>query len=197
MLVPGILQLDDASQSFQIATLINIHYVVGSRMESQDLSNRKLVKAREDSEELPPYNSEKTPPQITEKPRSSSPARAVDIVSTLTTSSTYSIVETSTMVTSDSTAAMEFLDDSYLPEELASLTLDNDHGVGEKLSFLQLTAHCLSRLQFRRYHQSEVRLHGRSRLKDGWWAGGMEVQVGGQAALIKRYEGKGQAAMVC
>lgn len=168
--------LDDASQSFQIATLINIHYVVGSRMESQDLSNRKLVKAREDSEELPPYNSEKTPPQITEKPRSSSPARAVDIVSTLTTSSTYSIVETSTMVTSDSTAAMEFLDDSYLPEELASLTLDNDHG-------------------FRRYHQSEVRLHGRSRLKDGWWAGGMEVQVGGQAALIKRYEGKGQAAM--
>ena len=40
-------------------------------------------------------------------------------------------------------------------------------------------------------------LHGRSCLKDGWWSGGMEVQVNGQNALIKRYEGaKDQAARV-
>lgn len=43
-------------------------------------------------------------------------------------------------------------------------------------------------LQFRRYHQSEIMLRGRSCLKEGWWAGGMEVQVQGQPALIRRYD---------
>lgn len=43
--------------------------------------------------------------------------------------------------------------------------------------------------QFRRYHQSDVMLRGRSCLKEGWWEGAMEVQAGGQNALIKRYEG--------
>lgn len=42
--------------------------------------------------------------------------------------------------------------------------------------------------QFRRYHQSDIVLQGRSRIKEGWWAGGMEVQVHGQPALIKRYD---------
>ncbi|KAG8215241.1 hypothetical protein J3R82DRAFT_8789 [Butyriboletus roseoflavus] len=42
--------------------------------------------------------------------------------------------------------------------------------------------------QFRRYHQSEIILRGRSCIKEGWWAGGMEVQVQGQSALIKRYD---------
>lgn len=59
------------------------------------------------------------------------------------------------------------------------------------------TVLCLFPLQFRQYHQSEVRLQGRSRLKDGWWAGAVEGQAGGQNALVKLYEGeKGQAAKV-
>ncbi|KAG1758128.1 hypothetical protein EDD22DRAFT_972357 [Suillus occidentalis] len=62
------------------------------------------------------------------------------------------------------------LKDHYLPAKLSSLTLEDDHG-------------------FRRYHQSEVILRGRSQLQDRWWAGATEVQVQGQRALIKKYDG--------
>lgn len=51
--------------------------------------------------------------------------------------------------------------------------------------------------KFRRYHQSEIMLRGRSCIEEGWWAGGMEVQVQGQPALIKRYDdSKAQASRV-
>ncbi|KAF7966754.1 hypothetical protein HWV62_37209 [Athelia sp. TMB] len=167
--------LDDASQSFQIATLINIHHIVGSRADSRDLQKR--IKVREGSEELPPYKEDDKVMQITEKPRSSSPVRADgDIPATLITSSTSSLIEISTKPASGMLPAVDVLDDQYLTEELASLTLDDSYG-------------------FRRYHQSEVTLQGRSRLKEGWWAGAVEGQAGGQHALVKRYEGeKGQAA---
>ncbi|KAJ7041231.1 hypothetical protein C8F04DRAFT_1080699 [Mycena alexandri] len=52
----------------------------------------------------------------------------------------------------------------------------------------------LEDLGFRRYHQSEVLLRGRSRMEDGWWSGTSEANVNGQPALIKRYEGPRERA---
>ena len=42
-------------------------------------------------------------------------------------------------------------------------------------------------LQFRRYHASEIRENGRSRINAGWWAGAREVNVEGRSLLLLPY----------
>ena len=39
------------------------------------------------------------------------------------------------------------------------------------------------------YHQSDVRMIGRSKIKDGWWAGCLDADIAGHKVTIKRYDG--------
>lgn len=50
----------------------------------------------------------------------------------------------------------------------------------------------------RRCHQTDLKILGRSRIKEGWWAGAVDVEMNGQTLLMKRYEGSSQEALqVC
>ncbi|KAH9922319.1 uncharacterized protein BXZ73DRAFT_51396 [Epithele typhae] len=176
--------LDDAARSFQIATLINIHLAVGER--------NQIVARRAST--LPPYTvdadtSEKSVMQITTNrelvtsPTShtvrqiSSPQSSVSVP---TREPSIDLIDLSSPKDSEyflnvipsSNQTIDFFDD---PEVEEPVILDH-HG-------------------FSRYHQSQFRLKGKSRtIKDGWWAGAMEGEIGGQKALMLRYEGGTKSA---
>lgn len=38
-------------------------------------------------------------------------------------------------------------------------------------------------------YQTDLKMLGRSRIKDGWWGGAVEVQLDEQVLLMKRYDG--------
>ncbi|KAG2035504.1 hypothetical protein BDR03DRAFT_962428 [Suillus americanus] len=159
-LVEYMRMLEEAAQAFQLATLINIHLAVSS-LRGNTASNAAAERA---IDALPPpayHEVLNGPDSVVIEIRSPGIVGAAEC----------------TVADSDPLAAAggeslsppeKRLTDHYLSVELSSHTLD-DHG-------------------FRRYHQSEVILRGRSRLQDRWWAGATEVQVQGQRALIKKYD---------
>ncbi|KAG2352208.1 hypothetical protein BDR07DRAFT_1616021 [Suillus spraguei] len=162
-LVEYMRMLDEAAQAFQLATLINIHLAVSS-LRGNAASNATTARVV-DTSSPPAYL------EVLNEPDSD----AVEIRSPGVVDAAGRIVaESDPPVAAGEESLLppeKRLTDHYLPEELSSLSLEDDHG-------------------FRRYHQSEVILRGRSRLQDGWWAGATEVQVQGQRALIKKYDGK-------
>ncbi|KAF8622817.1 hypothetical protein AX15_006738 [Amanita polypyramis BW_CC] len=84
----------------------------------------------------------------------------------------------STSSASDNAPVSELNDIQDADEVLISETILEDHG-------------------FRRYHPSEVKLTGRSKIKGGWWSDTAAADAGGQLSLVKYYEGgsKNRAAM--
>ncbi|KAF9238341.1 hypothetical protein BU15DRAFT_62547 [Melanogaster broomeanus] len=177
--------LEEASQSFQVwmlATLIDIHYTVSTLACKGSTSTVIQSSSETRIEAPPPYNNRTSQDGMTQEPGGAqlcvpSDGAVAVYVPTASPMSPPAPSQTEDSIPEITTSGVQdSLDDHYLPEELSSLTLNEDHG-------------------FRRYHQSEVMLRGRSRLKDGWWAGAMEVQVHGQPVLIKKYDDdrKGQA----
>lgn len=160
-LVEYMRMLDEAAQAFQLATLINIHLAVSS-LRGNATSNATAERVI-DAPPPPTYQ------EVLNEPDSV----AVEIRSPGIIDAAECIVAESDPPLAAGGESLSLpekrLTDHYLPAELSSLTLEDDHG-------------------FRRYHQSEVILRGRSRLQDGWWAGATEVQVQGQRALIKKYD---------
>lgn len=161
-LVEYMRMLDEAAQAFQLATLINIHLAVSS-LRGNTASNATTER---DIDASPPP----TYCEVLNGPDSV----AVEVRSPGIIDATECIVTTEpdspeTPEGESLPPPKKTLMDHYLPVELSSLTLEDDHG-------------------FRRYHQSEVILRGRSLLQDGWWAGATEVQVQGQRALLKKYD---------
>ncbi|KAF9219368.1 hypothetical protein BS17DRAFT_789562 [Gyrodon lividus] len=168
--------MEEAAQSFQLATLIDLHHAVNT-LASKAATSSTNVQALNDAcvAAPPPYKKKKPHDECTREPDGAQACVTPDaaiIVSGPTglpmnlpalSQAEEPLTEIATCGVQDS------LNDHYLPEELSSLTLGDDHG-------------------FRRYHQSEIMLRGRSRLKDGWWGGAMEVQVQSQLALIKKYD---------
>ncbi|KAJ7619431.1 hypothetical protein FB45DRAFT_930778 [Roridomyces roridus] len=128
--------LDDAMQSFQTATLIEIHYELATPKSAFVVSAQ--VAAKITSDRVEPLSTESMPVHVPE------------------ISSKMSV-------------------DAVVEESIISDGVLEDQG-------------------FRRYHQSEVTLRGRSRMEDGWWSGTSEAQVDGQSSLIKRYDGPRDAA---
>lgn len=160
-LVEYMRMLDEAAQAFQLATLINIHLAVSSMKEhaASNATTERVI-------DVPP------PPTYHEVLDESNSV-ALEIRSPGIVDAAECMVAEFDPVAAGGESLSppeKGLQDHYLPAELSSLTLEDDHG-------------------FRRYHQSEVILRGRSRLQDGWWAGATEVQVQGQQALIKKYDG--------
>ncbi|KAF8064152.1 hypothetical protein FPV67DRAFT_1698491 [Lyophyllum atratum] len=148
-------QLEDAAQSFQIATLIDIHYAVTSA------SGRQKSKAT-----LPP------PPYSPGSQNStSSTARRMDSL----------VVE----------SPIEMVGGENRPPTPAASNITFMGGPEEEGS---AEGHIISG-EFRRYHQSEVRLKGKSNMKDGWWAGASAADVEGRPALVKRYDGQAKQAI--
>ncbi|KIJ18169.1 hypothetical protein PAXINDRAFT_154070 [Paxillus involutus ATCC 200175] len=167
--------MEEAAQSFQLTTLIDLHYTVSTLARKMDTSTGDQTSSETCVEVPPPYKKKRSQDQCIQEPGGSQSCVTFDaavIVSDFTTlpMDTHAPSQAEEPMTEIATCGVQdSLDDHYLPEELSSLTLGDDHG-------------------FRRYHQSEVMLRGRSRLKDGWWGGAMEVQVQGQPALIKKYD---------
>ncbi|KAG1728218.1 hypothetical protein EDB19DRAFT_1747770 [Suillus lakei] len=160
-LVEYMRMLDEAAQSFQLATLINIHLAVSS-LTGNAASNATAERVI-DAPPPPAYD------EVLNEPDSV----AVEIRSPgIVDAAECLVAEPDPPVAAGGGSLSppeKRITDHYLPVELSSLTLEDDHG-------------------FRRYHQSEVILRGRSQLQDGWWAGATEVQVQGQRALIKKYD---------
>ncbi|KAG0707229.1 hypothetical protein DFH29DRAFT_823835 [Suillus ampliporus] len=152
--------LDEAAQSFQLATLINIHLAVSSLRgnPTSDATAQRVLDA---------------PPPAYHETLNKSDSETIEIQSPEVIDACESLIAACDAPVAAGAECLsppeKRITDHYLPEELSSLTLEDDHG-------------------FRRYHQSEITLRGRSRLQDGWWAGATEVQVQGQRALIKKYD---------
>ncbi|RDB19620.1 hypothetical protein Hypma_013247 [Hypsizygus marmoreus] len=152
-------QLDDATQSFQIATLIDIHYAVSAT-----------------SKALRPSLNAK--PSLAPPPYVATTEMDATIESTLSTLMLQSPIE------------MDHTDIPRIPETRMEIT-SREEDVEDHI----ISHDVLEDRGFRRYHQSEVRLKGRSNLKGGWWTGASAAEVEGQPSLIKRYEGPGNQAM--
>ncbi|KII83852.1 hypothetical protein PLICRDRAFT_444120 [Plicaturopsis crispa FD-325 SS-3] len=158
--------LDDASQSFQIATLIDIHYAIGSQpssVETSDLKAKAVGSGVTDSSEVSTL-------VVRTMEKNASPVNdSQDLKLALQDTQTRTVRS----ISSEPQPCEEL--DYLLSGTLSSVSLDEDHG-------------------FRRYHSSEVRLRGRSRLKDDWWSGAVEGHVNGQKSLIKKYDGPREQA---
>ncbi|KAJ7656678.1 hypothetical protein B0H17DRAFT_358540 [Mycena rosella] len=132
-------ELNDAARSFQISSLIEIHYALNPVLRGMPVSEPEL---RPDPEPI----------------------------STLMSRTVQSQVESPAVV-------------FPVPEVQSPIAVEHD--VDDSI----VSAGVLEDQGFRRYHQSEVILRGRSRVEDGWWSGASEAQVNGQSTLLKRYEG--------
>ncbi|KAG6837783.1 hypothetical protein H0H93_001710 [Arthromyces matolae] len=163
-------QLDDAAQSFQIAALIDIHYAVSQRSREQ---NKAITNAEPSlASPPPPYRNSGT-----------SIVSNDDFISSISDSRSDSLVFVESPVEMQSTASI-----------LSDIT---DELVGEpEEEYEMISDDVLDARGFRRYHQSEVRLKGRTNLKGGWWGGASPVEVEGQSALIKRYEGPAEQGLM-
>ncbi|KAI0028953.1 hypothetical protein K488DRAFT_57492, partial [Vararia minispora EC-137] len=164
-------QLDTAAQAFQLASLIEIHYMVGRSLQPASISD----------ETVPSIASICIP----------EPTPLVDRASGSPNKETNS--EEGNMqvsirgppLTSDLNILVE--DMSEVDEFIAQLEGEKDkHGVSEHLpmAFYSYSSHC----QFRIYHQSDVRIGKTNRRGVGWFAGTGEARIHGQKVTIKRYD---------
>ncbi|KAI0744733.1 hypothetical protein C8Q76DRAFT_10245 [Earliella scabrosa] len=208
--------LDDAARAFQIATLINIHLAVGeapsSSKDGSSQSSQSKAARREQltSLTLPPYTAREGDvitdvDDLTMSPlarsatastfdlldgpisrRSSGDGPKEDASIDLIDLSTPLIADFET----DRVIQRTTLETSVEIEE-EEVGISEHHGVC--LAPFHTVLHLLHvhhPLQFTRYHQSQFRMKGKSRtIKDGWWAGAVEGEVGGQKSLMLRYEG--------
>ncbi|OBZ74650.1 hypothetical protein A0H81_05439 [Grifola frondosa] len=171
--------LDDATRSFQVATLINIHLAVGSRSTS---SKQALSIVTNDS---------------------ASPKESPTTFVNLYSQSCFDVVDehilTDAPELSSSPVSTPFPDAVAselirMPSpDLALQPVSVSNAISAAIPTADITI--LDHRGFRRYHQSEHVIRSRSRIKEGWWAGAVEGDINGQRALMKRYEGGRAQAM--
>lgn len=155
--------LDEAAQSFQVglivsstnlvligttqlATLIDLHYTVGTF--SQQNTEIEAAIPLQIGESPPLYEKNKTLDPIAQEPEivESSVTTIVDISeltispAELTLTSRYE--EPITEISTDS--VLDTFNDHYLPGQLSSLTLDDDHGVPLLKSLFSMVSHVFS-----------------------------------------------------
>ncbi|KAL7278617.1 hypothetical protein ACG7TL_007618 [Trametes sanguinea] len=64
------------------------------------------------------------------------------------------------------------------------------------MAYMALPCNSANRhLQFNQYHQSQFVMKGKSRIKSGWWGGGVEGDLDGRRSFMLRYEGNQRDAM--
>ncbi|KAF8130317.1 hypothetical protein EV363DRAFT_1432216 [Boletus edulis] len=129
--------LDDATQSFQLATLIDLHYTVGTLSRNNTESAEIQAVSQLQIEAPPPYKKAQTLELCVEEPENaeSRVTRVVDVPEHLTSAPDLSFsLQSEEPISEIATDGIrDSLNDQYLPEELSSLTLDNNHGVRTNL----------------------------------------------------------------
>ncbi|KLO11649.1 hypothetical protein SCHPADRAFT_461161 [Schizopora paradoxa] len=155
--------LDEAEKSFQISSLVEIHYAVGLLQERNP--ERKLLTAKADEKEA-----ESDPPPLYEvvtDPASDSPA-TLDVLE-----------EKMQLVKIDDNGAGQIV--SMTSTEVISA--DEAQALEDEIARLD-------NFGFKRLHQSEVRL--KSSMKgtgsSSFWSGCSVADISGQRSIIKRYE---------
>ncbi|KAI9451413.1 hypothetical protein BJY52DRAFT_1419138 [Lactarius psammicola] len=173
-------QLGDAAMSFQLASLIEIHYAIGSA--KGDPSTK--------------------PPGITGEDIVTSPVEFPEPLSSqLSTSestiSTFEFVNQNTRCSTESTdSSFTFVEagPEALVTESESQTPAIPEPTEEELFLADLSGET-DEFGFRRYHHSDVIVRKANRKAVGWFAGTSEAQAGGQKTTIKRYDGQKDAAL--
>ncbi|KAI0656301.1 hypothetical protein C8Q70DRAFT_1013688 [Cubamyces menziesii] len=173
--------LDDAVRSFQIAALINIQLSLGDASRSKSSPNAvdmssgggpsNAVQLRQPT--LPLYTAEESSRAIVSDldQMCSSPVPGSAV------SEQFTIVEPTR---SGSTMSdFELIRRTISADEPTSIETSSD--IEEELI---LTEHH----GFNRYHQSQFLMKGKSRIKSGWWAGGIEGAIEGRRAIMLQYE---------
>lgn len=118
----------------QLATLIDLHYTVGTISRR----NTEMQAVQPNIEAPPPYKEKKTLDLCKEETAESNVPTIVGIPERTRSPPELSLSlrseEPITEIATD--GAQDSLNDHYLPEQLSSLTLDNDHGVPFKCLFV-------------------------------------------------------------
>ncbi|KAI0351618.1 hypothetical protein OH77DRAFT_1429437 [Trametes cingulata] len=174
--------LDDAARSFQIATLINIHLAVedaNARSKASKTAHAGEVEGgssnRVSTLPLPPYTSEPVAMSDVENLCSSPSPESATVHGSFTGTGTRSTISS--------------ISSSY--EILSNGSMDSDLSVVSEMEDYRITEHH----GFPQYHQSQFHMKGKSRIKSGWWAGGIEGDLEGRKSLMLRYEGGRRDAM--
>lgn len=142
--------MDEAAQSFQVglvlswinlvlivtmqlATLIDLHYTVGTFSRNNTENIEIQAAAQPHIEAPPPYKKKKTLEMSVQELEiaESSVTTVIDVPELTRSSSELSLsLQSEEPLTEIATDGIrDYLNDHYLPEQLSSLTLDNDHGV--------------------------------------------------------------------
>ncbi|EIM84507.1 uncharacterized protein STEHIDRAFT_148524 [Stereum hirsutum FP-91666 SS1] len=171
--------LDDASRSFQIESLIEIHYAVGA-LRQNAVSEPLLTEGTEvvagplpmdfSSPSVSVLCHERALlwPDIVSQVHSPSSTQSYASVSEVTEQLSISEANGSPAVNAEAIELQAFRSDISMPED---------------------------EFGFRRYHQSDVRIRAVNRKSLGWFSGSSQAEVNGNMMQIKKYDGpKGKAA---
>ncbi|KAH8083805.1 hypothetical protein BXZ70DRAFT_1012117 [Cristinia sonorae] len=194
-------ELDDAARSFQLYSLLNIHYVVGR---DETLVVPSLP-------EIDKKKSERYSPSISSSTASGTLLVEAESDKTLAserssmeechkdpdspTSGVHSILEPATILCESPQSSAP---SSRSTSPSLNITEDADVDDRGDLDELSETQDNQRNGHFRTFHQSDIIMKGRSRIREGWWAGTVEVEVevgSNKLAALKRYEGPVDVAL--
>ncbi|KZT64855.1 hypothetical protein DAEQUDRAFT_769356 [Daedalea quercina L-15889] len=206
-------RLDDAERSFQIATLINIHYAVGDKKKDTTSQLHDPASTLSIQTFFPPKAtcsrdvfSLSTQGPVTGSGTAVRKDSDMSDSSTLVGSATsegfaaFSPISEECSVTRPGSAAV-FSNAAGVTDYSKSLgnqrihtTAPSPKGIVESPMYkVKAPAHKFQPVVDGdgscRYHQSDMVLRGRSRIQEGWWAGAAQADIDGQRVLVKRYEG--------
>ncbi|KAI0295110.1 hypothetical protein B0F90DRAFT_1670229 [Multifurca ochricompacta] len=169
-------QLRDAATSFQVASLIEIHYAIGA-MKGGSAKNLSTI----------------TDAEVVTSPIESLETRPL---SCSTLESSFESIRRSRDSTESTISSFTFVDadpENLVPESDAqppALPVPT-----EEEEFLDGINGETDEFGFRRYHQSDVIVRRANRKAVGWFAGTSEAQAAGQKMTIKRYDGPKDPAL--
>ncbi|KAH9958780.1 hypothetical protein BC827DRAFT_551513 [Russula dissimulans] len=168
-------QLQDAAMSFQVSSLIEIHYAMGIRGGAPSSD----------------------PPRITDEDIVTSPIESPEILSSWDGSTAVSSFEV--MKHPRDSAGSSFSSFTLVDADPEALEPESESpatpGPTEEEEFLANMSGDTDEFGFRRYHQSDVIIRKANRKAVGWFAGTSEAQAAGQKMTIKRYDGEKDLAL--
>ncbi|EPS97305.1 hypothetical protein FOMPIDRAFT_157411 [Fomitopsis schrenkii] len=206
-------RLGDAERSFQISTLINIHYAVGdkdtvavprdTKIDGSNLYHPHASSSKDSLDEkagLKKYNV--SPPVeglcLESSNQSGTPKHAMAHSTAPTgqlgppAASTPAPGSLRDAAVASDAAVVEDVEASYS----SFLAVQMPEIVSPKISSRRRERQpVVDDDGFRRYHQSDLLLRGLSRTRERWWAGTAQAEVDGQSVIVKRYEGPREGAL--
>ncbi|TCD62597.1 hypothetical protein EIP91_006643 [Steccherinum ochraceum] len=196
-------ELDDAARSFQITSLINIHFAVdhGSTPPLSSQSQTQLIRAgtSQGSDDLETEDFSNFDSKVSmDNSNIAAHSLTVDSVTTCASDGSWEPVELCHKNTLSSLSLEQEVEDQFC-ESPAHSSVSSSRSTSPDQESRNVTEDEQDILEYHEFHQSEIVLGKRSTMKDGWWGGIVEVnvRVGGRtrAALMKRYEGPPRTAI--